>query len=236
MILKNGLEFVKQRLRGYHPDFPVLRPLDTNGVEILADEAFQHSCREVDGLTLLDTPRLANLWMLCQQTNPAGHILEVGSYKGGGALHLSNACPQRKTVVCDSFHGFETLDPQLDTSFTADQFKDTSPQAVEALFRSRKREFAVIPGFFPQSCANIDLGPISFVHLDVDTYKSTREALQFLAGRMIARSLIVLDDYNRRAHGVDEAVREFTTHDRSWLALPLFPGQGLLIHQSWFTT
>lgn len=235
MSLQNRLEALKQKLLGGRQGFPILRPLDTNGVEILADPDFQRSCRAIDGLTLLDTPRLANLWALCHLSNPAGHIVEIGAYRGGGALHLSNSCPQRKIIVCDSFQGFECLDPRLDRSFTADQFKDTCQEDVEALFRDRGRDFQVIAGFFPQSCVDISLGPVSFVHLDVDTYKSTLESLEFLAESLIEHSLIVLDDYFRNAEGVNKAVQQFiATHDKSWIALPIFPGQGLMIHRSWF--
>jgi len=233
-MVKDRLRSLKQRLHGPHPGFPVLRPLDTNGVEVLADAEFQRSCRAIDGLTLLDTPRLANLWSLCRLCNPAGHIVEIGSYKGGGALHLSNSCPERKVIVCDSFKGFERLDPTLDRNFRADQFKDTRQEDVAKLFRDRGRNFQVIAGFFPQSCGGIPLGPVSFVHLDADTYKSTIESLEFLAGSLMERSLIVLDDYFRKAEGVNEAVRQFTAGNRSWIALPLFPGQGLMLHRSWF--
>lgn len=212
----------------------MLRPLDANGVEILADAEFQRSCRAIDGLTLLDTPRLANLWNLCRLANPAGHIVEIGSYKGGGALHLSNSCPERKIIVCDSFQGFECLDARLDRNFAADQFKDTHQEDVEKLFRDRGRDFQVIAGFFPQSCIDVPLGPISFVHLDADTYKSTLESLEFLAGSLIERSLVVLDDFFRKAEGVNEAVQQFTARNRSWVALPIFPSQGLMIHRSWF--
>ena len=169
-------------------------------------------------------------------SNPGGSIIEVGSFKGGGALHLSNSCPERQIIACDSFEGFETLDPGLDKNFSKEMFKNTSKHRVEELFRSRARKFQVIAGFFPQSCEGIDLGPISFAHLDADIYKSTIESLDFLSARMLDRSLIVMDDYSRRADGVNQAVREFTERNRAWAAFPIFPGQALLVHRSWFGT
>jgi predicted O-methyltransferase YrrM len=231
---KRRLGFIRQRLLGSYPGFPILRPTDTCGVEVLADPAFQRSCREIKDLTLLDTPRLANLWSLCRMTNPRGHIIEVGSFKGGGALHLSNSCPERKVIACDSFAGFEQLDAKLDHNFSEEMFKNTKKARVEELFHSRGRPYLVIAGFFPASCAGMDPGPISFAHLDADLYKSTSESLEYLAGRLIDRSLIVLDDYFRRADGVNQAVREFTQKHKSWAAFPLYPGQGLLVHRSWF--
>jgi len=163
-----------------------------------------------------------------------GRIIEAGSFKGGGALHLSNGCPDRKIIVCDSFQGFRDLDPELDRNFNSAQFKETTRDSVEALFKNRGRRHQVIAGFFPQSCEHIDLGPISFVHLDVNVYQSTLESLHYLAGKLIERSLMVLDDYYRGADGVNRAVQEFLQRNRSWVSFPIFPGQALLIHKSWF--
>lgn len=76
---------------GYHiknirirTGYPILRPMDRNGIEILANEAFQQSCRSLRGSTLLDTPRLANLWQLCQLTDQDGAMAEIGTFMGGG--------------------------------------------------------------------------------------------------------------------------------------------------------
>jgi len=224
------------KIVGTSPSYPILKPIDTCGVEILADADFHKSCKEVSQISVLDTPRLANLWSLCRMTNPKGNILEVGPYRGGGALHLSNSCPDRKIIVCDSFGGFEKLDPVLDSSFHDQMFKNTTHKAVDRLFRERKRNYAVLAGFFPAVCRekDFDLGPVSFVHLDVDAYKPTAESLEYLQPFMIDRSLFVFDDFNRRADGVMRAVREFTDKNSSWVVFPLFPSQGLMIHESWF--
>lgn len=235
MVLKELTARIRRKLVGpYAPGYPVLKPIDSNRVEILADPVFQASCREVDRLTLLDTPRLANLWSLCRMTNPSGHIIEVGSYKGGGALHLSNSAPDRKVVICDSFQGFAELNAELDHAFGLDQFKETSHNQIDTLFRSRNRPYEIIAGFFPDSCKDRDLEGISFAHLDADTYKSTLESLHFLADKFLDRSLIVLDDYFREADGVNKAVLEFTANNKSWVTFPIFPAQGLMIHKSWF--
>jgi hypothetical protein len=231
---KRRVGYIWQIIFRSYPGYPVVKPINTFGVEVLRDNDFQKSCREVFFLSMLDTPRLANLWQLCRMANPRGNIIEIGSFKGGGALHLSNSCPDREVIVCDSFESFDNLDSRLDTNFRKDQFVKTSQQKVENLFRSRGRRFQVIPGFFPQSCTHREIGPVSFVHLDADIYKSTIESLDYLSRQTMERSLMVLDDYFRGAEGVNKAVAEFTSRNREWVAFPLFPGQGLLIHQSWF--
>jgi len=77
----------------------VLRPLDRNGIEILADREFQKSCLDINGLTLLDTPRLANLWQLCRMTAAEGAIMEVGSYKGGGIAPVQLLSQERNNYL-----------------------------------------------------------------------------------------------------------------------------------------
>ena len=208
--------------------YPVVRPLNPEHVEILADPAFQASLKDIGSLSLLDTPRLANLWQICRQSNPTGAMMEVGTYKGGGALHLSNCFPERHIIICDSFEGFRDIDARLDTLFTKEMFRDTAADAVAGLFRDRKRRFTVIPGFFPESCEGRDLPPISFVHLDIDVYKPTLDALLFLDKTMMPESFIVLDDYLRSAEGIVQAVQEFQAQCPQWLLVPLFPGQGVL--------
>lgn len=219
---------------GVDRNYPITKAIDPIGVEVLADRDFQASVEEVSKLTLLDTSRLANLWQLCRLSSASGNILEVGTYRGGAAVHCSNSCPGRKIIICDSFQGFEALDPDLDTNFDRTMFRDSRKNDIEALFRSRNSSFEIIEGFFPDSCRTKEIRPLSFVHLDVDTYKSTRESLFYLADQMVEKSLIVLDDYFRKADGVNKAVLDFTSSCRDWACFPMFPGQGLLVHRSWF--
>lgn len=211
--------------------------LDPSYVEVLADPEFQRSRLRAEPYTLLDTCRLANLWTLCRQTNPAGAILEVGSYRGGAALHLAKSAPLRRLIVCEAFdQSFEQLDPALDRLFTMEMFRDNPQAEVDRLLRENQCNFEIRAGFFPQSCANTPLPQISFVHLDVDNYRATTDALRYLAnqGILLERSLIVLDDVCRNAEGVDRAIHEFLRDYSSWTMLPIFPSQGLLIPKGWF--
>jgi len=214
--------------------FPITKPIDRMSVEILSNPEFQHSVNEVANLTLLDTPRLANLWQLCRATDHSGAMLEVGSFRGGGALHLSNACPQRTIIACDSFQSFETIDPVLDYQFHKDQFANTEYEKVANLFSSRGRTGRVFSGFFPASVTGGKLPRISFVHLDVDTYKATAESLGYLleSELMLPRSLIVVDDF-LRGTGVDQAVAKVLAEHADWRSFPLFPAQGLLVPRSY---
>jgi hypothetical protein len=91
-----------------------------------------------------------------------------------------------------------------------------------------------VRGYFPESAASTEIGNISFAHIDLDIYKSTAETLDYLHPRFIDRSIVVFDDYLRNADGVMKAVREFSVAHPDWATFPIFPGQGLMIHRSWF--
>jgi hypothetical protein len=212
------------------------KPTDTSFLEILADRSFQSSIHEVSHLTLLDTARLANLWQLCRWSNPAGAIIEVGSYKGGSALHLSNSCPTRRILVCDTFEGFGTLpiDSQHDRLFARENFADTNFASVKSAWKNKRRDVIWVKGYFPQSAAGINISNVSFAHIDLDLYQSTLDTLEFLDGRFVDKSIIVLDDYMRSVDGVMKAVIEFQSAHPEWISFPMYPGQGLMIHKSWF--
>src|SRR4051794_16568236 len=76
-------------------DFPLHPPISGQDLLILRDPDFQKSIQAVEKHTLLDVARLANLWSLAKMTGP-GKMVEIGSFRGGGALHISNACPERE--------------------------------------------------------------------------------------------------------------------------------------------
>lgn len=208
-------------------EFPLHPAISGQDLLILKDPEFRKSIAAVEKHTLLDVARLANLWNLARLTGP-GKMLEIGSFRGGGALHISNACPAREMFVFDSFEGFRDLKAGLDDIFGADWFKDTSVEVVRALFKPYHRKVTVVKGFFPDSAANLDLSGVSFCHLDVDVYEATRDSLRFLRTRLTPKSLIVLDDFQRGAHGLDNAVKEFVSEHREFSFFPMFPGQAVL--------
>jgi len=214
----------------------IAKPIDEGYLEILKDDEFLASVREVADLTLLDTARLANLWQLCRMSNPTGSIIEIGAYRGGGALHLSNSCPTRTIFVCDTFEGFGELaiDPSIDRLFVREQFDNVSFQAVKAPWTNKKRDVRWVKGMFPESAAQFDISNISFAHIDTDLYESTAETIRYLRPRLTERSIVVFDDYLRSVEGVLRATREFTKEHPDWAIFPMFPGQGVMVHRNWF--
>jgi hypothetical protein len=105
-----GLDVVKYR------NSKLTKPTDNPTLKLLSD---------------LDTARLANLWRLCRMSNPSGSAIEIGSYKGGGALHISNSCLARTIFVCDMFDGFGDLptDPKFSMTIFAELMASSKRRA-----------------------------------------------------------------------------------------------------------
>lgn len=234
LVLRDLARRMGYSLTPLSPDFPLHPPISGQDLAILKNQEFRLSIASVEQHTLLDVARLANLWNLVRLTGP-GKMLEIGTFRGGGALHISNACPDREMFVFDSFEGFQNLKPGLDDIFGADWFKDTSAEIVGKLFEPYKRKVSVIKGFFPESAREIDLRPVSFCHLDVDVYEATLRSLEYLEDKLAPRSLIVLDDFQRGAHGLDKAVSEFLARRPSFMYLPMFPGQAVVFSTALWT-
>ncbi len=164
-------------------------------------------------------------------------ILEVGTYRGGGALHICNALRDRNPqFFCfDPFEdgGFENIGHD-DDLFQQDHFKDTRYDKVVKLLAVH-RNASVVKGFFPAAAQGLDLSNIAFCHLDVDVYGATKDSLEFLSQRLAPRSFIILDDYNRKVAGVKRAVEEFLETHPGFMVVPLFPSQGLLFSTDLWT-
>lgn len=208
-------------------------PIDPDYIEVLCEPAFQRSLVQARDSTELDEARLANIWNMVRIAG-TGTFLEVGSFRGGTALHICNAIDEfhadAKFYCVDPFEagGFEQLDA-CDSAFKPTDFTYTSRDQVQKLLAS-KPNAEVIQGYFPAAVEALDLRNISFCHLDVDVYDATKNCLAYLAPRLSSRSLILLDDIGHVGiPGALKAANEFVTADPSFLFIPIFPSQALLI-------
>ena len=216
------------------PHRPLRPRIETKYVNLLHDESFQASVAQVRNCTCLDEARLANIWNAVQMAGD-GVFIEVGTYRGGTALHICNAIdkshPAGSNFFCfDPFDrgGFESL-REDEIMFRIDDFTDASYAAVTKLLAA-KPNAKVVQGFFPQAAEPLDLRGIAFCHLDVDLYEPTLKSLRYLATRLAARSVILVDDLGHLATpGVRNAIDDFRSENPSYLLVELFPHQGLLL-------
>jgi O-methyltransferase len=216
-----------------HEELLILGP-KAGCVEMLQDKEFSASVEQVKEYTLLDIARLANLWNMVRMVGP-GAFVEVGTFRGGTALHICNAMLNRDApFYCfDPFEKgtFENIS-DVDGPFIPDPFTKTRFKSVVELLSPRPNA-KVIQGYFPAAATDLNLQDIAFCHLDVDIYDATRKCLEYLAPRLAPRGIIVVDDYGvADTPGVKKAVDEFLAERPSFLLVSMFPVQALLLPKS----
>jgi hypothetical protein len=140
--------------------------------------------------------------------------------KDGRLLHLF-----------DTFSGMPETDPTRDTTHKAGDFADASLEAVQRYLGTEGIRY--YPGFFPDTTHGHEraLGRFAFVHLDVDIYKSTLDALCFFYPRVSPGGILVTHDYSAQScPGVAAAYDEFFV-DKPERVLPVWDSQAVVIKQ-----
>lgn len=147
-----------------------------------------------------------------------GDLAEVGVFEGGTARII------RETIPGPALHLFDTFTGLPDKMTSSDpKHYEVGHMAVD---KSIPKELAkmdntfVYPGIFPATSKPIKDKTFAFVHIDVDIYQTTLDALEFFYPRMEIGGSIIVHDYP--AHpGVLKAVDEFmegkgTQHLHKW--------------------
>mgnify|MGYP006076813765 CR=1 FL=1 len=158
---------------------------------------FQKIYSIVKDHTLLDKFRLYELFELVKQTNDVeGDILEIGVYKGGSGILLAKASVNLKKTVylLDTFEGVVKAGGK-DTKYQGGEHFDTSVEQIQRLIKKYKiKNTKIFKGVFPDDFTD-SVDKVSFVHCDVDVYKSCRDIIEYLLPKLSVGSIIVFDDY-----------------------------------------
>lgn len=195
------------------------------------DAGFAAAYENARPFTLLPRERCEVLWREAIAA-PDGDFAEVGVYRGGSAMLLRAAAPRRQLHLFDTFEGHPRLQSEHDTSHHhAGRYADTSAEDVTQRVGG---PLCVWIGEFP---GRIISGmswdrPLALVHLDVDLWRSTRDALRFLVPMLVPSGVIVCDDYgDPDCPGVQTAVDECACDSPS-LTLEITPTQQAIIRRA----
>ena len=133
--------------------------------------------------------------------NIDGAIAECGVFRGGSARILCEVKGNKPLYLFDTFEGMpdERISDEKDT-WEKGTHKGTSLAAVQG-YLGEYRNVRFVPGLFPDCIAaytqeSIEDLKFSFVHLDVDLYECTLDALKFFYPRLLPGGRIVSHDYN----------------------------------------
>lgn len=133
-----------------------------------------------------------------------GAYAEVGVYQGTSAKAICEFKGDKELHLFDTFEGLPE-GSQLDTVFKKEMFKANRLQTEERL--SAYENVHVHQGLFPESADRVKHERFAFVHLDVDLYQSTKDALHFFFPRLNSGGIIISHDYH--LEGVKAAINEF---------------------------
>lgn len=186
-------------LQRHRDAFPTIHQLENIYYRSLVQRARGH--------TLLSEDRLENIARLVRSVEHLeGDMAEVGTYKGGSAKIISDTSPCKWLHVFDTFQGIPE-DDVMDGGHKAGDFA-TNHEEVRKYLELCKVEYHIGP--FPETTRTTPKDQrYCFVHLDGDTYQTTKAGLDFFLPRMVEGGVIVLDDYDWKAcPGVRKAVEE----------------------------
>lgn len=163
-----------------------------------SDKDFNKAYDIISSFTLNPKSRLFTLYDFSQRyLLPDTTFIEVGCWNGGasGLLSLTNKNKNVEYILCDTFTGVVNTSDK-DTFFKGDEYSDASIESIYKLEKITDEKFIVVEGNFPDSIKKTGVSkPISFAHIDVDTYVSAKESFNFISANAIKGAVIVLDDY-----------------------------------------
>lgn len=157
--------------------------------------------------TLVDQYRLYNLYSLAKQYADIGGIfLEVGVWRGGSSAIIQKAISMNKNrkkcdlVIADTFEGVVKADKEYDSLYRGGEHSDAKIEDVLDLFTKAKLEKPrILKGIFPDDHDRVIEKGIVFLHSDVDTYKSTKDLVEWAIPRLAKNAILVFDDYGFQA-------------------------------------
>jgi hypothetical protein len=135
----------------------------------------------------------------------------------------------RSFYIFDTFEGLQNIS-DVDTHFgkkfwNENQFNNTDQKSVQK-FLEKYENVKVTKGIFPESADIIKELKFSFVHLDVDLYKSTIDCLRYFFPRLVNGGIILIHDFH--TDGIKKAINEFLVENKVQI-IELSGTQGLVL-------
>lgn len=138
-----------------------------------------------------------------------GDVADLGSYLGGSALVLRRLAPEKHLHLFDTWTG-NPYDDEM-CHHKKGEWAASLEGCADLVGHDDKTHYH--QGIFPDSMINCNppdrSNPFCFVYVDMDTYKSTRDAVTFFWERLVSGGKMMFDDYGwEPCAGVKKAVDE----------------------------
>ena len=186
------------------------------GRRIDADRAFAREFARLCQGATYTYERKYNLNELFKLTSHLpGDVVECGVYKGGSAFflarHIAESARNKRLCLFDSFEGL-SLPAAIDGHhWSAGDLSSTIEEVRAALAPLGPLPFVEFyRGWIPERFPEVADRCFCFVHIDLDLYQPTLDAISFFYPRMEAGGIILLDDYGfESCPGVTAAIDQY---------------------------
>ena len=162
-----------------------------------------------------------------------GDLAECGVFRGASAYLLAKGIAaqshEKHLHLFDSFAGLSKPKPDLDGSHW--HSGDLACGLAEAALNLKQYASRVVfhAGWIPEKFSEVSDKKFCFVHVDVDLYEPTRDALAFFGPRTVRGSVIICDDYGfETCPGARRAMDEYAAASRQTV-VHLPTGQGIIV-------
>ncbi len=157
---------------------------------------------------LLEDIEAYHIYMATKRTQKIpGDIAEVGVYKGGSAKIICSAKGDKHLHLFDTFEGLPKVE-DIDMVWPFYEGKFAASYDSVQKYLGDESNVYFYKGIFPGTSDPIRDKKFSMVNLDVDTYESTKQCLEFFYSRMSPGGILISHDYIT-APGVKKAFDDF---------------------------
>jgi O-methyltransferase len=191
------------------------------------------------GQTTLSTKKansLARLLDECLSRNLDGDLIECGVFRGGSLADIARAVksrtPSKKVFGADTFEGHpfdsaEDMPPDQQMIHHKGLFAGNSYERVAEMLRANDlTNTTLLKGMVGDTLPTLGEIRFCFAHLDLDLYLSTKQALAYIAPRLVPGGTIVFDDFGGyETPGVQQAVAEILPQAEV-IRVPIDPSEG----------
>lgn len=142
-------------------------------------------------------------------THLDGEFWDVGCNAGGSAAVMKAAVPCKHIRLFDSFEGLPASTEEDGANGRSREVGMFAIEAPECL----QRLGTVHIGWVPETFKGLENSKIALAHVDLDYYRSMKEALEFILPRVVLNGYVVVDDYDSYWVGVKPATDEVMTDE-----------------------
>ncbi|KAK3604792.1 hypothetical protein CHS0354_000450 [Potamilus streckersoni] len=202
----------------------------------LRDNEFLTLFKQVKKNSLVNFYQAYELWSLVEQLEKVnGDVLEVGVWRGSSSIvmgsKLKQLCSEKHVYACDTFEGVVKSDASRDNFYKGGEHRDTSQAFVAQLVEAAGlTNVTLLKGVFPEETGHcIESRQFSLCHIDVDTYISARQVMDWVWQRLSAGGVIIFNDFGfPMTQGITALVNEYR-RDSDKMVIHNLNGNGILV-------